>query len=205
MYQNFVISSLLFEFLLIRGFTNNYLTLIMLCYLLINNLFDIHNKKSIYLTEILEDTGPADINVEKARMWYKSCMDIVKFFFSKLKNKQNIRIIKILDYKFFRRQTFNYYFIYSSDARKSRGLEPVISMLSEIGGWPLALKTEEWDENKYNWQEIDKYYSRNIGQNAFFSIDVIPNFETYDHMLSVSKKILNYFFFSMTPFLKLVL
>lgn len=98
--------------------------------------------------KILQETEPADVDVQKARMWYKSCMNL--------------------------------------DALEKRNLEPLISILNQIGGWPLAMNTEEWNEKEYNWQKVDDFYSRLIGENGFFSFEVIGDLQTHNYILFIN-------------------
>ncbi|KAG7208458.1 hypothetical protein KM043_014684 [Ampulex compressa] len=54
------------------------------------------------------------------------------------------------------------------------GLEPILSILSRIGGWPLIMEPDEWDENVYTWQKVDDYYARLTGFNSFHDVHVVP-------------------------------
>lgn len=53
-----------------------------------------------------------------------------------------------------------------------QGLDPLVITLSRIGGWPMILDPDEWDEQEYSWQKVDDQYVRLIGRNAFHDLRV---------------------------------
>lgn len=56
------------------------------------------------------------------------------------------------------------------------------------------MNTEEWNEKEYNWQKVDDFYSRLIGENGFFSFEVIGDLQTHNYILFVSTTFFfNYF------------
>ncbi|KAG7198912.1 hypothetical protein KM043_015729 [Ampulex compressa] len=52
------------------------------------------------------------------------------------------------------------------------GLAALITTLARIGGWPLIMEPEEWDEDKYTWQSVDDYYSTLTGKNVLHTISI---------------------------------
>ncbi|XP_012534427.1 endothelin-converting enzyme homolog [Monomorium pharaonis] len=59
-----------------------------------------------------------------------------------------------------------------TDTMDRRGLEPVVFTLSRIGGWPMIMEPDEWNEQEYSWQKVDDQYMRLTGRNAFHDVDV---------------------------------
>lgn len=59
-----------------------------------------------------------------------------------------------------------------SDTIDKQGLEPLISTLSRIGGWPMIMDPDEWDEQEYSWQKVDDQYMRLMGKNSFHDVHV---------------------------------
>ncbi|XP_018346008.1 PREDICTED: neprilysin-1-like [Trachymyrmex septentrionalis] len=62
-----------------------------------------------------------------------------------------------------------------TDAMDSQGLEPLVFTLSRIGGWPMIMEPDEWNEEEYSWQKVDDQYVRLIGRNAFHDVRVNEN------------------------------
>ncbi|XP_066593251.1 uncharacterized protein [Prorops nasuta] len=60
------------------------------------------------------------------------------------------------------------------EAIEKRGTTPLIAVLDAIGGWPIAMETDEWSEKNYNWTKVDKYYGRLVGKFAFFHLLTSP-------------------------------
>lgn len=54
----------------------------------------------------------------------------------------------------------------------NRGLGPLISTLSHMGGWPMIMETDEWNEEEYTWRKVDDNYMRLTGENTFFAVTV---------------------------------
>lgn len=65
-----------------------------------------------------------------------------------------------------------------SDAMDRRGLEPLVSTLSRMGGWPMIMDPDEWDEQEYSWQKVDDQYVRLMGRNVFHDVRVYDYNET---------------------------
>ncbi|KZC15210.1 Neprilysin-2 [Dufourea novaeangliae] len=59
-----------------------------------------------------------------------------------------------------------------TDELERRGLQPLVSALWRIGGWPLLMEEDEWDEDTYQWQHVDDYYARLIGLNSLHDLKV---------------------------------
>ncbi|KZC05312.1 Neprilysin-2, partial [Dufourea novaeangliae] len=60
----------------------------------------------------------------------------------------------------------------NTDELERRGLQPLVSALWRIGGWPLLMEEDEWDEDTYQWQHVDDYYARLIGLNSLHDLKV---------------------------------
>lgn len=67
-----------------------------------------------------------------------------------------------------------------------QGLGPLIFTLSRIGGWPLIMEPDEWNEEEYSWQKVDDQYVRLTGTNAFHDVRVID-----DHISNKTRKIVH--------------
>ncbi|XP_032679462.1 neprilysin-2-like [Odontomachus brunneus] len=65
-----------------------------------------------------------------------------------------------------------------TDAMDRRGLEPLVSTVSRMGGWPMIMDPDEWDEQEYSWQKVDDQYVRLMGRNAFHDVRVYNYNET---------------------------
>ncbi|TGZ57711.1 hypothetical protein DBV15_08331 [Temnothorax longispinosus] len=61
----------------------------------------------------------------------------------------------------------------NTDAMERYGLEPLVFTLSRIGGWPLIMEQDEWNEQEYSWQKVDDQYVRLTGRNAFYDVSVV--------------------------------
>ncbi|XP_011169896.1 membrane metallo-endopeptidase-like 1 [Solenopsis invicta] len=57
-----------------------------------------------------------------------------------------------------------------TDAIEKQGIDPLVSTLTCLGGWPMI--TDQWDEQEYNWQKVDDQYMRLTGRNAFYDVRV---------------------------------
>ncbi|TGZ52283.1 Endothelin-converting enzyme 1 [Temnothorax longispinosus] len=90
-----------------------------------------------------------------------------------------------------------------TDAMEKYGLEPLVFTMSRIGGWPLIMEPDEWNEQEYSWQKINWVYK--IGElfdEAHVSIDsdldlkiYLPNY--FDGLVALldetsSRTIVNY-------------
>ncbi|KAL0099287.1 hypothetical protein PUN28_020096 [Cardiocondyla obscurior] len=58
------------------------------------------------------------------------------------------------------------------DTIEKRNLEPLISTLADIGGWPMTMESNEWNEQTNSWQKVDDKYMRLTGRNAFYDVRV---------------------------------
>ncbi|XP_020278403.1 neprilysin-like [Pseudomyrmex gracilis] len=67
-----------------------------------------------------------------------------------------------------------------TDEMDKRGIEPIIYTLARIGGWPMIMDPEEWDEQEYNWQKVDDQYMRLTGRNAFHDVQVFNDWREND-------------------------
>ncbi|XP_012534425.1 endothelin-converting enzyme 1 [Monomorium pharaonis] len=59
-----------------------------------------------------------------------------------------------------------------TDAIDRQGLEPLVFTLSRIGGWPMIMEPDEWNEQEYSWQKVDDQYMRLTGRNAFHDVRI---------------------------------
>lgn len=50
------------------------------------------------------------------------------------------------------------------------GIKPLESILMQIGGWPMTMDEEEWDENDHTWQNVERYYFDLTGSYIFYDI-----------------------------------
>lgn len=53
-----------------------------------------------------------------------------------------------------------------------QGLDSLVTTLSRIGGWPMIMDPDEWDEQEYSWQKVDDQYVRLMGTNTFHDVSV---------------------------------
>ncbi|XP_020278507.1 neprilysin-like isoform X2 [Pseudomyrmex gracilis] len=59
-----------------------------------------------------------------------------------------------------------------TDAMDKQGFAPLIATLSRIGGWPMIMEPDEWNEQEYNWQKVDDHYMRLTGRNSLHDLRV---------------------------------
>ncbi|XP_039304960.1 membrane metallo-endopeptidase-like 1 [Solenopsis invicta] len=59
-----------------------------------------------------------------------------------------------------------------TDTAERQGLQPIINTISRIGGWPMIMEPEEWNEEEYSWQKVDDQYMHLTGSNAFHEVEV---------------------------------
>lgn len=80
-----------------------------------------------------------------------------------------------------------------------QGLEPLVFTLSRIGGWPMIMDPDEWNEREYSWQKVDDQYVRLMGKNAFHDVRAIVYYwnNTYNKFVHVfiTTKDFNYDFY----------
>lgn len=60
-----------------------------------------------------------------------------------------------------------------AESRERKGLEPLVTTMARIGGWPMIMEPEEWDETEHSWQKVDDYYAILTGYNSLYNIRVI--------------------------------
>ncbi|KAL6255709.1 hypothetical protein P5V15_012952 [Pogonomyrmex californicus] len=81
-----------------------------------------------------------------------------------------------------------------TDAMEKRGIEPLVSTLSRLGGWPML--TDNWNKQEYSWQEVDDHYMRLTGRNSLHDVrikehssdPIVVEIDT-PHLLPGSKKL----------------
>lgn len=56
-----------------------------------------------------------------------------------------------------------------TDAIEKEGIDPLVSTLSRLGGWPMIMESDEQD---YSWQKVDDQYMRLMGRNAFYDVRI---------------------------------
>ncbi|XP_053595461.1 endothelin-converting enzyme homolog [Microplitis demolitor] len=55
-----------------------------------------------------------------------------------------------------------------AEALERRGLDPIESVLMQVGGWPMTIDAEEWDESEHLWQRIEQHYFQITGSYVFY-------------------------------------
>ncbi|XP_063995393.1 endothelin-converting enzyme homolog [Diachasmimorpha longicaudata] len=63
----------------------------------------------------------------------------------------------------------------NGDKIQEDGVQPLLSLLSRYGGWPLITKPLEWKSKGLNWHEINIEIMRRVGTGALFTIAVVPD------------------------------
>ncbi|XP_018346007.1 PREDICTED: membrane metallo-endopeptidase-like 1 [Trachymyrmex septentrionalis] len=59
-----------------------------------------------------------------------------------------------------------------TDAIEKEGIDPLVSTLSYLGGWPMTMEPDKWDERKYSWEKVDDQYMRLTARNAFYDVHI---------------------------------
>ncbi|XP_011861285.1 PREDICTED: neprilysin-11-like [Vollenhovia emeryi] len=59
-----------------------------------------------------------------------------------------------------------------TDAMEKQGLDPLVSTLTRLGGWPMIMEPDKWDEQEHSWQKVDDHYMRLTGRNAFHDVRI---------------------------------
>ncbi|XP_043685950.1 endothelin-converting enzyme 1-like isoform X2 [Vespula pensylvanica] len=73
--------------------------------------------------------------------------------------------------------------------RERMGLEPLVTTMARIGGWPMIMEPEEWDETEHSWQKVDDYYAILTGHNSLYSIEVyVSPFENDTYVIMTSPR-----------------
>ncbi|XP_066593232.1 neprilysin-like [Prorops nasuta] len=62
----------------------------------------------------------------------------------------------------------------NEEASSDKGLSSIVSIVSRIGGWPLAMEDGEWDLIDKTVEKVDKYYTNIIAKSSLFAYTVIP-------------------------------
>ncbi|CAK9812652.1 Membrane metallo-endopeptidase-like 1 [Anthophora plagiata] len=60
-----------------------------------------------------------------------------------------------------------------TDDMNKRGMEPLVSILNEIGGWPITMALNKWNKSGQKWQNIDDYYAHLRGSNMLHDVRVV--------------------------------
>ena len=58
------------------------------------------------------------------------------------------------------------------ESMNKRGVQPLLSILDEIGGWPIITGRNEWNESGQKWQNIDDYYAHLHGFHLLHDVRV---------------------------------
>lgn len=58
------------------------------------------------------------------------------------------------------------------ESMNKRGVQPLLSILDEIGGWPIITGRNEWNESRQKWQNIDDYYAHLRGFHLLHDVRV---------------------------------
>ncbi|CAL7950563.1 unnamed protein product [Xylocopa violacea] len=87
-----------------------------------------------------------------------------------------------------------------TEAMEKRGMEPLLSILNYIGGWPILMESlpNEGNETTPSWQNIDDYYARLRGSNLLHDVRVtaygskskeldVPDMPAYSWILSYNQ------------------
>ncbi|KAK9309000.1 hypothetical protein QLX08_001192 [Tetragonisca angustula] len=59
-----------------------------------------------------------------------------------------------------------------TESMNKRGVQPLLSILDEIGGWPIITGRNEWNESGQKWQNIDDYYAHLHGFHLLHDVRV---------------------------------
>nr|XP_034190777.1 endothelin-converting enzyme homolog [Osmia lignaria] len=73
-----------------------------------------------------------------------------------------------------------------TDEMDKAGLQPLVSTLWRVGGWPLIMEEEEWDEQIFKWQTIDDYYANIIGLNAFHDLHIVQYWSSKEYDIIIT-------------------
>lgn len=64
----------------------------------------------------------------------------------------------------------NHFSLTLIEGMENRGLRPLESILMQVGGWPMTLDREEWNEDDHSWQSIEHEYFHLTGSYVFYKI-----------------------------------
>ncbi|XP_078051173.1 neprilysin-1-like [Augochlora pura] len=59
-----------------------------------------------------------------------------------------------------------------TDELERKGLDSLVATVWRIGGWPMVMEEDEWDEELYNWQYVDDFYAGLTGENSLHEMTV---------------------------------
>ncbi|XP_053978634.1 endothelin-converting enzyme homolog [Hylaeus volcanicus] len=62
----------------------------------------------------------------------------------------------------------------NTDELEKKGLQPLLLTLWRIGGWPMIMEDDEWNEDLYKWQLVDDYYASLTGLNSLHDLSSDP-------------------------------
>ncbi|XP_033319068.1 neprilysin-1-like isoform X2 [Bombus bifarius] len=60
----------------------------------------------------------------------------------------------------------------NTEDMNKRGMEPILFILNEIGGWPIIIGKNKWNDSEQKWQNIDDYYAHLRGSNLLHDVRV---------------------------------
>ncbi|XP_066593052.1 neprilysin-2-like isoform X2 [Prorops nasuta] len=69
----------------------------------------------------------------------------------------------------------------NEETMKDRGLSSIASIVSRIGGWPLAMEKGEWNLLDKPFKKVEKYYTNIIGASTFFNYKVLDKSLSGEH------------------------
>ncbi|XP_051164437.1 neprilysin-1-like [Leptopilina boulardi] len=72
------------------------------------------------------------------------------------------------------------------DALEIMGIKRLQAILTNNGGWPMAMELSEWDPQEFPWQQIDRNYLKLSSSSPFYELRVTQdtrNFDFLDYVL----------------------
>lgn len=66
------------------------------------------------------------------------------------------------------------------------GIKRLQAILTNNGGWPMAMELSEWDPQEFPWQQIDRNYLKLSSSSPFYELRVTQdtrNFDFLDYVL----------------------
>lgn len=73
-----------------------------------------------------------------------------------------------------------------------RGMEPILFILNEIGGWPIIIGKNKRNDSEQKWQNIDDYYAHLRGSNLLHDVRVTAYGDTKEKTVVVSNRFYSY-------------
>lgn len=106
------------------------------------------------MIEILKtEQDPSDIlPVRQAKKWYQSCMDV---------GKNNSIIEDTSD---------DFEILIFTESINTHGLRILESVLMHVGGWPMVMNPDEWDEDN-TWQKVEQYFFQLRSSYVFYNFN----------------------------------